>query len=69
MPMKLQINGEMLEVPESIQTITDLLTHLEMQNQVVIAEINKEIISNHQQKETEIKEHDKIELVRFVGGG
>lgn len=67
--MKLQINGEMLEVPESIQTITDLLTHLQMQNQVVIAEINKEIISNHKQNETVINEHDKIELVRFVGGG
>lgn len=67
--MKLQINGEMLEVPESIQTIADLLTHLQMQNHVVIAEINKEIISNQKQNETVVNEYDKIELVRFVGGG
>ncbi|MBY6037291.1 sulfur carrier protein ThiS [Fictibacillus nanhaiensis] len=67
--MKLQINGEVLEVPKSLQTITDLLNHLELQNQTVIAEINDEIISNHKQDETAIKENDKIELVRFVGGG
>jgi sulfur carrier protein len=67
--MKLQINGEQMEVPQSIKTITDLLAHLQLHNQVVIAEINCEIISNHMQNETEVKEHDKIELVRFVGGG
>nr|WP_246625199.1 sulfur carrier protein ThiS [Fictibacillus nanhaiensis] len=45
------------------------MNHLELQNQTVIAEINDEIISNHKQDETAIKENDKIELVRFVGGG
>jgi sulfur carrier protein len=67
--MKLQINGEQVEIPETIQTIRDLLIHLQLQDQVIIAEINKEIILNHKQDETEIKEHDNIELVRFVGGG
>jgi sulfur carrier protein len=67
--MNLQINGEQVEVPKSVQTISDLLKHLQLQDQVIIAEINNEIIDNHKQNETEIKEHDKIELVRFVGGG
>jgi sulfur carrier protein len=67
--MKLQINGEQIEIPTTIQTIRDLLIHLQLQDQVIIAEINKEIILNHKQDETEIKEHDNIELVRFVGGG
>jgi sulfur carrier protein len=67
--MKLQINGEPFEIPETIQTLKDLLIHLQLQDQVIIAEINKEIILNHKQDETEIKEHDNIELVRFVGGG
>ncbi|MCM3731712.1 sulfur carrier protein ThiS [Fictibacillus nanhaiensis] len=67
--MKLQINGEQVEIPEKIQTLKDLLIHLQLQDQVIIAEINKEIISNHKQGETEIKKHDNIELVRFVGGG
>lgn len=67
--MKLQINGEQVEIPEKIQTLKDLLIHLQLQDQVIIAEINKEIILNHKQDETEIKKHDNIELVRFVGGG
>jgi sulfur carrier protein len=67
--MKLQINGEQVEIPATIQTLKDLLIHLQLQDQVIIAEINKEIILNHKQDETEIKKHDNIELVRFVGGG
>lgn len=56
-------------VPNSLQSITDLLKHLNLHDQVVIAEVNEEIINNQKQSETQIKENDKIELVRFVGGG
>ncbi|MBH0156478.1 sulfur carrier protein ThiS [Fictibacillus sp. 5RED26] len=67
--MKLMINGEAVMVPNSLQSITDLLKHLNLHDQVVIAEVNEEIINNQKQSETQIKENDKIELVRFVGGG
>ncbi len=67
--MKLMINGEEVMVPNSLQSITDLLKHLNLHDQVVIAEVNEEIINNQKQSETQIKENDKIELVRFVGGG
>ncbi|WP_231618404.1 MULTISPECIES: sulfur carrier protein ThiS [unclassified Fictibacillus] len=63
------INGEAVMVPNSLQSITDLLKHLNLHDQVVIAEVNEEIINNQKQSETQIKENDKIELVRFVGGG
>ncbi|WP_286166461.1 sulfur carrier protein ThiS [Bacillus sp. E(2018)] len=63
------INGEEVMVPNSLQSITDLLKHLNLHDQVVIAEVNEEIINNQKQSETQIKENDKIELVRFVGGG
>ncbi|MET3726729.1 sulfur carrier protein [Fictibacillus halophilus] len=56
-------------VPNSLQSITDLLKHLNLHDQVVIAEVNEDIIDNQKQRETQIKENDKIELVRFVGGG
>ncbi len=56
-------------VPDTLQSITDLLKHLNLHDQVVIAEVNEEIINNQKQSETQIKENDKIELVRFVGGG
>jgi sulfur carrier protein len=67
--VKLMINGEAVMVPNSLQSITDLLKHLNLHDQVVIAEVNEEIINNQKQSETQIKENDKIELVRFVGGG
>ncbi|MFC0236750.1 sulfur carrier protein ThiS [Fictibacillus phosphorivorans] len=63
------INGEEVMVPNSLESITDLLKHLNLHDQVVIAEVNEEIIDNQKQRETQIKENDKIELVRFVGGG
>ncbi|MGA4721771.1 sulfur carrier protein ThiS [Fictibacillus nanhaiensis] len=63
------INGEEVMVPNSLRSITDLLKHLNLHDQVVIAEVNEEIIDNQKQRETQIKENDKIELVRFVGGG
>lgn len=67
--MKLMINGEEVMVPNSLRSITDLLKHLNLHDQVVIAEVNEDIIDNQKQRETQIKENDKIELVRFVGGG
>ncbi|WP_228116218.1 sulfur carrier protein ThiS [Fictibacillus phosphorivorans] len=63
------INGEEVMVPNSLQSIKDLLKHLNLHDQVVIAEVNEDIIDNQKQRETLIKENDKIELVRFVGGG
>jgi sulfur carrier protein len=63
------INEEEVQVPDTLKSITELLEHLQLSDQIVIAEVNSEIISNEKQKETHIKENDKIELVRFVGGG
>jgi sulfur carrier protein len=67
--MKLMINGEEVQVPDSLRSITELLEHLKLDDQIVIAEVNQDIISNEKQSETQIKENDRIELVRFVGGG
>lgn len=67
--MKLMINGEEIQVPDSLQSITELLEHLHLNGQIVIAEVNQDIISNENQSKTQINENDKIELVRFVGGG
>jgi sulfur carrier protein len=67
--VKLMINGAEVQVPDTLKSITELLQHLKLSDQIVIAEVNSEIIANERQKETQIKENDKIELVRFVGGG
>lgn len=67
--MKLKINGDVVQVPDSLKSVTELLEYLKLNNQIIIAEVNEEIIQNEKQNNTQIKENDKIELVRFVGGG
>lgn len=67
--MKLKINGDVVQVPDSLKSVTELLEYLKLNNQIIIAEVNEEIIQNENQNNAQIKENDKIELVRFVGGG
>jgi sulfur carrier protein len=67
--VKLKINGDVVQVPDSLKSVTELLEYLKLNNQIIIAEVNEEIIQNEKQNNTQIKENDKIELVRFVGGG
>ncbi|MFA9558572.1 sulfur carrier protein ThiS [Evansella sp. AB-rgal1] len=67
--MEVQVNGKKSELPVSVKTITDLLVHFELDKQVVIVELNESIIDKQVHEKTEIQDGDKIELVRFVGGG
>ncbi|MCM3718331.1 sulfur carrier protein ThiS [Fictibacillus phosphorivorans] len=67
--MKLKINGDVVQVPDTLKSVKELLEHLKLNDQIVIAEVNEEILQTEEQSMTQIKENDKIELVRFVGGG
>ncbi|RZT21273.1 sulfur carrier protein ThiS [Fictibacillus sp. BK138] len=67
--MKLKINGDEVQVPDALQSVTELLEHLKLNDQMIIAEVNEKIIQNEEQNNKQIKEDDRIELVRFVGGG
>ena len=67
--MKLTINGELLEVPETVETVTGLLQHFQLDQKVVIVERNAEILGKAEHTDTRISDGDKIELVHFVGGG
>lgn len=67
--MKLTINGELLEVPETVKTVSGLLQHFQLDQKVVIVERNAEILEKAEHTDTRISGGDKIELVHFVGGG
>ncbi|AJS59288.1 sulfur carrier protein ThiS [Paenibacillus sp. IHBB 10380] len=68
--MKLQINGEQVEVPDTqVTTITDLLTHFGLDNKVVIVECNQQILEKSSHSETLLSDGDRVEIVHFVGGG
>lgn len=67
--MVIRLNGENVELTSNIRVITDLLSHYELENRLVIVEQNKEIISKEDYETREINHGDEIELVHFVGGG
>lgn len=67
--MKLMVNGDQIEVPNTVKTVTGLLQHFELNQKVIIVEKNAEILEKKKHTETLIAHGDKIELVHFVGGG
>ncbi|WP_017380703.1 sulfur carrier protein ThiS [Paenisporosarcina sp. TG-14] len=67
--MELVINGNKIEVPNTVETVANLLQHFELQQKVVIVEWNEMILEKTSHQETELSNGDKVELVHFVGGG
>ncbi|MEW9502868.1 sulfur carrier protein ThiS [Jeotgalibacillus marinus] len=67
--MELVINGDKLEVPNTVETVSNLLQHFELEQKVVIVEWNETILEKGSHQETRLCDGDKVELVHFVGGG
>ena len=67
--MRLILNGELIQLPEHVVFISDVLKHYEIHNRVVIVEVNGEIINKVEHQSTRLSDKDRIEIVHFVGGG
>ena len=67
--MELVINGDKIEIPNTVETVSNLLQHFELEQKVVIVEWNNTILEKYSHKETKLCDGDKVELVHFVGGG
>ncbi|GAB6936080.1 MAG: sulfur carrier protein ThiS [Calditerricola sp.] len=67
--MKLTINGEVHDVPDSVQTVADLLRHFGLEGKLVIVEQNRRVLDRDTYAEVPVREGDVLELVHFVGGG
>ena len=67
--LKLQINGEQVEVANTCTTVTALLSHFELESKVVIVEWNQKILEKSDHETTCLADGDRIEIVHFVGGG
>ncbi len=66
--MKLQINGECRETPP-LQTVADLATWLALPPFGSAVELNGAVIRRVDHEATPLKEDDRLEVVRLVGGG
>lgn len=67
--LELIINGDAVQVPGSVTTVSQLLAHFGLDQKVVVVEINQIILEKAAHAETSIRSGDRIEMVHFVGGG
>lgn len=62
-----KINGELLD--KDGKTVTEMLADMDISGQRVAVELNEEIVPKAKYGETVLRDGDKVEVVRFVGGG
>ena len=68
--MKILVNGKIKEYENSLNiTVIDLLRDLNLNPDIIIVEKNNKIINKEIFLTELIKDDDKIELIRFMGGG
>ncbi|MDZ7638982.1 MAG: sulfur carrier protein ThiS [Bryobacterales bacterium] len=68
MPIEVRINGEKRSIPPGL-TLRALLSHLEIRQERVAVEYNREIVKPDLWDDRMIQPDDEIEVVHFVGGG
>ena len=66
--MRIQLNGEALELPEG-QSVADLLARLDLAGRRVAVELNLDIVPRSQHAATLLRDGDRIEVVHAIGGG
>ncbi|MBP5378113.1 MAG: sulfur carrier protein ThiS [Ruminococcus sp.] len=62
-----KINGELFD--KDGKTVAEMLTDMDISGQRVAVELNEAIVPKAKYGETVLKDGDKVEVVRFVGGG
>jgi len=66
--MKLIINGEEKNISKDL-SLKQIILDLKIENKVMAAAVNMEIVKKQEWDKFIPKENDKIELLQFVGGG
>lgn len=66
--MNLIVNGETKEFIEN-STLKAVIIELQVEDKVMAAAVNMEIVKKDNWDSFIVKEDDKLELLQFVGGG
>lgn len=66
--MRIVVNGEERSVPDGT-TVAALLGELGLEPGAVVVEHNREIVARDDVEGVRLEEGDRLEIVRFVGGG
>ena len=66
--MNILVNGKRTDLPPD-STVLGLLTNKGLDPSTVVVELNADIVPGAQYAETFLREGDRLEVLRFVGGG
>ena len=66
--MKIVVNGKVMEVADGL-TIEGLLGQLEVRREYTAVALNREVAPKAAYAETVLREGDRVEIVRPMGGG
>ncbi len=66
--MRVLVNGEPMELSEGL-SVDDLLLQLKIKREYTAVALNREITPKTQYADTRLKDGDKVEIVRPMGGG
>lgn len=66
--MKIILSGETVELEKAL-TISELIAKYDMKKETVVVELNGDLPDKGEYDNITTKEGDRIELIRFVGGG
>lgn len=66
--MTIMLNGTRREVPDA-STLAELIASLGLEGAALVAEVSGQIVLPDAYAATTLKPDDRVELVRFVGGG
>jgi sulfur carrier protein len=66
--MEVSINGKAREI-EANTTVEQLIKQLDLTNERIAVEYNRDILAATQFSSITLKSGDTLEIVRFVGGG
>ncbi|UOQ46814.1 sulfur carrier protein ThiS [Gracilibacillus caseinilyticus] len=67
--MKLVINGEAMQINDTVTTVEQLIRSLQLEKKSLIVEHNQAILKKEHHSNTVVSEGDRLEIVHFVGGG
>ena len=65
---KIQLNGDLYEINDGTN-LNELLNKLKIQKNKVAIEVNGEIVEKNKYPNLILNKGDKVEIVKFIGGG
>ena len=66
--MVVSVNGRAVELPEGL-SVDGLLEHMKVKREYTAVALNREITPKTKYADTHLKDGDKVEIVRPMGGG